>query len=109
MLVAADVGELNKLYDLGLTSWLPSESVANGVYYGPVTFFRESQPYMTLAVASPQSDVIVAEVNLKFIWDVVSRIKIGEKGKAYVVDGNGFLVADPDIGLETLPLGGMLC
>jgi hypothetical protein len=29
----------------------------------------------------------------------VSRIKIGEKGKAYVVDGNGFLVADPDIGL----------
>ena len=41
----------------------------------------------------------VAEVNLKFIWDVVSRIKIGDKGKAYVVDGNGFLVADPDIGL----------
>src|SRR5205814_990104 len=32
-------------------------------------------------------------------WDVVSRIKIGEKGKAYVVDGNGFLIADPDIGL----------
>ncbi|MEO8509556.1 MAG: GAF domain-containing protein, partial [Betaproteobacteria bacterium] len=35
----------------------------------------------------------------KFIWDVVSRIKIGDKGKAYVVDGKGFLVADPDIGL----------
>ena len=43
--------------------------------------------------------VTVADVNLKFIWDVVSRIKIGEKGKAYVVDGNGFLIADPDIGL----------
>ena len=37
-------------------------------------------------------------MNLKFIWDVVWRIKIGEKGKAYVVDDNGFLVADPDIG-----------
>ncbi|MEO8751815.1 MAG: GAF domain-containing protein, partial [Casimicrobiaceae bacterium] len=35
----------------------------------------------------------------KFIWDVVSRIKIGDKGKASVVDRNGFLVADPDIGL----------
>jgi len=33
-LVPADIGELNKLYDFGLTSWLPSESVANGVYYG---------------------------------------------------------------------------
>ena len=41
----------------------------------------------------------MAEVNLKFIWDVVSRIKIGDKGKAYVVDANGLLVADPDIGL----------
>ena len=38
-------------------------------------------------------------MNLKFIWDVCPRIKIGKKGKAYVVDGNGHLVADPDIGL----------
>ncbi|MEZ4596537.1 MAG: hypothetical protein R3C32_06655 [Chloroflexota bacterium] len=33
-LVPADVGDLNRLYDFGLGSWLPSESVANGVYYG---------------------------------------------------------------------------
>lgn len=33
-LVPADIGDLNKLYDFGLTTWLPSESVANGVYYG---------------------------------------------------------------------------
>ena len=30
---------------------------------------------------------------------MVSRIKVGERGKAYVVDRNGYLVADPDIGL----------
>jgi hypothetical protein len=42
--------------------------------------------------------VTLAEVNLKFIWDVVSRIRIGDKGKAYVVD-IPHLVADPDIGL----------
>jgi signal transduction histidine kinase len=41
----------------------------------------------------------VADVNLKFIWDVITRIKVGEKGKAYVVDATGHLVADPDIGL----------
>src|SRR5262245_25931686 len=33
-LVAADVGDLNRLYDFGLSSWLPSDAVANGVYYG---------------------------------------------------------------------------
>ena len=56
---------------------------------------------MTIAVrsGSDAGPVTIADVNLKFIWDVVSRIKIGDKGKAYVVDGNGFLVADPDIGL----------
>src|ERR1043165_308611 len=56
---------------------------------------------MTVAIRSggDKGSVTIADVNLKFIWDVVSRIKIGTKGKAYVVDGNGFLVADPDIGL----------
>jgi GAF domain-containing protein len=66
-----------------------------------VYFRKETEPYMTIAIrsAGDKGPVTVAEVNLKFIWDVVSRIKIGEKGKAYVVDGNGFLIADPDIGL----------
>ena len=43
--------------------------------------------------------VTTAEVNLKFIWDVVSQIKIGSTGRAYVVDGRGQLVAHPDISL----------
>src|SRR5438876_2397013 len=70
-------------------------------WFGPVYFKKETEPYMTIAIRSggDTGPVTIADVNLKFIWDVVSRIKIGEKGKAYVVDANGFLVADPDIGL----------
>ena len=70
-------------------------------WYGPVHFRKETEPYMTVALRAggAKGPVTVAEVNLKFIWDVVSRIKIGDKGKAYVVDQNGLLVADPDIGL----------
>ena len=70
-------------------------------WFGPVYFRKESEPYLTIAVRGGSDDgpVTIADVNLKFIWDVVSRIRIGEKGKAYVVDANGFLVADPDIGL----------
>src|SRR4029079_6077811 len=58
---------------------------------------------------SDTGPVTIADVNLKFIWDVVSRIKIGEKGKAYAVDSNGFLVADPDIGLvlRKTPMSGL--
>ncbi|HKU87640.1 MAG TPA: GAF domain-containing protein [Casimicrobiaceae bacterium] len=70
-------------------------------WFGPVYFRKETEPYLTIAVRGGGDDgpVTIADVNLKFIWDVVSRIRIGEKGKAYVVDANGFLVADPDIGL----------
>jgi len=70
------------------------------IYYGPVYFRKESEPYMTIAMpASGGAGATVAEVNLKFIWDVVNQIKIGRAGKAFVVDGQGNLIAHPDISL----------
>jgi signal transduction histidine kinase len=56
---------------------------------------------MTLALAGARKDagVSIAEVNLKLIWDVVSRIKVGEHGHAYVVGPEGRLIAHPDISL----------
>src|SRR6202011_2890463 len=78
-----------------------AEAVAHKVYYGPVYFRRESEPYMTLALTGTRRDagVSVAEVNLKLIWDVISQIKVGERGQAYLVDAQGRLVAHPDISL----------
>jgi signal transduction histidine kinase/CheY-like chemotaxis protein len=78
-----------------------TEAAAHKVYYGPVYFRRESEPYMTLAIAGTRRDagVSVAEVNLKLIWDVVTQIKVGERGHAYVVDAQGRLIAHPDISL----------
>jgi hypothetical protein len=78
-----------------------AEAAAKKVYYGPVYFRRESEPYMTLAIAGTRRDagVSVAEVNLKLIWDVVSQIKVGERGHAYVIDAQGRLIAHPDISL----------
>src|SRR5438132_4218371 len=75
------------------------EAMASKHYYGPLYFRRESEPYMTIAIAGARRDygVVVAEVNLKFIWDVVSQIKAGNRGRAYVVDANGRLIAHPDI------------
>ncbi len=78
-----------------------TEAVAHKIYYGPVYFRRESEPYMTLALAGTRRDagVSIAEVNLKLIWDVVSQIKVGEHGHAYVVGAQGRLIAHPDISL----------
>ena len=77
------------------------ESKSGNPYFGPVYFRKESEPYMTIAMAGRGQDagVTVAEVNLKFIWDVVSQIRIGKAGHAYVVDSRGNLIAHPDISL----------
>jgi signal transduction histidine kinase len=76
------------------------EAHAGRVYYGPVYFRKGTEPYMTISrPAGSGGSVTAAELNLKFVWDVVSRIKIGEAGLAYVVDSTGTLIAHPDISL----------
>ena len=61
----------------------------------------KSEPYMTLSLAGTRKDagVSIAEVNLKLIRDVVSQIKVGDLGQAYVVDAQGRLISHPDISL----------
>jgi adenylate cyclase len=72
---------------------------ANRVWYGPVQYRRDSEPYMRIAVAGsrPARGIVVADINLKLIWDVIAAIKIGDTGHALVVDDSGRLIAHPDI------------
>jgi len=69
-------------------------------YYSDVYFRNDSEPYITMAVAGVEpegGEVTVAEINLKFIWDVISGIRIGQQGIAYLVDARGHLIAHPDM------------
>ena len=78
-----------------------TQTMVNKAYYGPVYFVDGSEPYMTLAMSGsrPEYGVIEAKVNLKFIWSVVSQIKVGKGGYAYVIDAEARLIAHPDISL----------
>ena len=78
-----------------------SERARPGSGIGEVSYYRGSEPYLTVAISGnrPSVGVVVAEVNLKLIWDVISAIKVGETGYAFVLDGPGRLVAHPDISL----------
>jgi hypothetical protein len=77
------------------------QAKASKRYYSPVYFRRESEPYMTLAVAGAGEDygVAAAEVNLKLIWDVISEISVALQRTAFVIDGAGRLIAHPDMSL----------
>ena len=61
-----------------------------------------SEPLVMIAV--PAADVfgdikgtLLVEVNLKFMWDLVNKLAIGQTGQAYVVDKQGNLIAFGDI------------
>jgi len=74
-------------------------ALASKVWYGPVRYQRDSEPYMTIAVTGNRAaaGIAIADINLKLIWDVIAAIKIGDTGHAFVVDDYGRLIAHPDI------------
>ena len=74
---------------------------STGLWYGKVSYYRDSEPYMAVAMSGnrPSVGIVVAEVNLKLIWDVIAAIQIGQTGYAFVLDEPGRLVAHPDISL----------
>ena len=78
-----------------------TEAKAHRIWFSPVYFRKESEPYIQLAMArdGKNAGVTVAEINLKLIWDVITALKIGQSGYAYVVDERGRLIAHPDISL----------
>ncbi len=72
--------------------------ISSSVYIDNTT----SEPMVIMAV--PITDIfgdfkgtLIAETKLKFMWDVVAEIKIGNNGLAYVVDKEGTLIAFSDV------------
>jgi len=75
----------------------------NARYISPV-YINEttSEPLITIAVPVQNilgdlKGIMLAEVNLKFLWDLVGDIQVGETGSAFVVNTNGDLLAHRDI------------
>jgi adenylate cyclase len=73
-------------------------------YFGRLYFVRDSEPYMQIAVpiewfVDEVEGVLVAEVSLRYMWDVISEISVGRSGYAYVVSNDGDLIGHPDISL----------
>jgi len=61
-----------------------------------------SEPLIFLAVPVTNTlgdfkGTVVAELNLKFIWNLVNQLRIGKSGIAYIVDRQGNLIAFNDI------------
>src|SRR3989344_4297243 len=81
------------------TESLFSEVRADKIYRSAVVISGISEPLITVAVplrGESGTSAIIAEINLKFLLEVVRGINVGGAGVAYVVDRDGYIIAHPN-------------
>ena len=83
-LLPVEIGELNRLYQLGFASWLPSSAIAEGVYYGIRAGGR--------LVAAAGTHVISPEARLAVVGNVLTHVDY--RGRGYATAATGAVTAE---------------
>ena len=78
-LLPIDIGDLNRLYQLGFASWLPSSAIGEGVYYGMRVGGR--------LVAAAGTHVISSRARLAVVGNVLTHVDYRGRGFATAVTG----------------------
>jgi signal transduction histidine kinase len=73
------------------------DPAGEGARYGP-TYFKDGFEPLTLLARRDRGGAsqTLAEIDLKFVSDVVGRIRVGRGGKVYVLDRDNNLIAHPN-------------
>jgi len=83
-LLPVEIGDLNRLYQLGFASWLPSSAIANGVYYGIRVGGR--------LVAAAGTHVISQDARLAVVGNVLTHVDF--RGRGFATATTGAVTAD---------------
>ena len=78
-LLPVEIGELNRLYQLGFASWLPSGAIADGVYYG----MRVNGQLVSAA----GTHVVSPSARLAVVGNVLTHLDYRGRGFATAVTG----------------------
>jgi RimJ/RimL family protein N-acetyltransferase len=83
-LLPSDIADLNRLYQLGFASWLPSSAIADGVYYGMRVGGR--------LVAAAGTHVVSRQARLAVVGNVLTHVDY--RGRGYATAVTGAVTAD---------------
>ncbi len=83
-ILPAEVGDLNRLYQLGFAAWLQSSAIADGLYYGIRVNGR--------LVAAAGTHVISREARLAVVGNVLTHAD--HRGRGYATAATGAVTAD---------------
>jgi ribosomal protein S18 acetylase RimI-like enzyme len=78
-LLPVEIGELNRLYQLGFASWLPASAISDGLYYGVRVGGR--------LVSAAGTHVISATARLAVVGNVMTHTDYRGRGYATAVTG----------------------
>jgi ribosomal protein S18 acetylase RimI-like enzyme len=78
-LLPSEIGELNRLYQLGFASWLPSSAIAEGVYFGMRAGGK--------LIAAAGTHVISRDARLAVVGNVLTHAEHRGRGYATAVTG----------------------
>jgi two-component system NtrC family sensor kinase len=73
-----------------------AKAAAGMSWMSPVTFDANGLPGMAFVLPAGQEEAILARLSLQRIWRIIDDIDAGPGGAAFVVSGDGTLVASPD-------------
>jgi ribosomal protein S18 acetylase RimI-like enzyme len=78
-MLPVDIGELNRLYQLGFAAWLPATAIADGIYYAVRSGGR--------LVSAAGTHVISPEARLAVVGNVMTHADFRGRGYATAVTG----------------------
>ena len=88
-----------------------TKAIQGEVYVGPVRTSDRAEPYIVIAMPLMETPrktigVLIAHVNLRFLWEVIAGSRFRRGGYAYLIDENGEVLAhqDPSLVLKRLNL-----
>jgi signal transduction histidine kinase/CheY-like chemotaxis protein len=102
------VSRTNLVNTVNLVDWtiseLYSEPIATGeIFYSPIFFSQDTgEPILNMSVpildlkSQEPAAVLIAEMKLKFMWHLISVLKIGYRGSAFLTDQSGRVIVHPN-------------
>lgn len=102
-----DVSVLANLFTLQQANWF--QSAAKGrLYLGDINISAANEPYLIMAGPAAEGGVVAVRLRMTVLWDLMTKIRFGETGTAYIVTPTGQIVAhtNPNVALSRTSIEG---
>ncbi len=76
------------------------QAIQGNAYLSSVKTSESYEPLITIAEPIKRmgrvKEVLIADLNLRSVWQIIDKIHVGDQGIAYVIDESGRIIAHPD-------------